>query len=111
MAQPIIQQCKNCNSLIELQKKLKCTILFLVNRKLNGRRFNINAPIDQKQFRDLQVYDRIIKKKLINHTYPCAGIDNQDIVTKLSAIVQEDECSQCEDCFPEQSTTTTTILP
>jgi hypothetical protein len=50
--------------------------------------------------------------RLFNPKYPTNDIDSQDIISKLSQLVMDRECSQCVDCFPEEDspTTTTTTL-
>jgi hypothetical protein len=110
MQKPTIQQCSNCSSIKELYSKIQCSILFLTKNKLNNSKFNTTLYFDRGRFQDLQVYERVARRRMFNSGYPSNDIDNQDIITRLMELVDERECSQCTDCFPELETTTTTLL-
>lgn len=105
----ILKDCENCNELEAIYNKIECTLLYLARNKDASLKYNVDVYFNQDLFNDLMRYKRIIGKRLTGCSYPCSSIKTSDIIAKAAFLVFRDaNCSQCEDCFPEQTTETPT---
>lgn len=100
-----LTECTNCNELSTLYNKLECTILYLAQNKWQTLAYNTSAYFDQKLFNKLVRYKRIVGERMHNCTYPAPDIKTADIINQAALIAFRDgNCSQCESCFPELET-------
>lgn len=108
--------CTNCGSLEKLLSSIECTLVQLMREKLNSLKYNIDYCFDTYRYKALLRYKRIIKMRLRNPSYPASDIKLNQILTIVTLLVDDKECSKCVECDittlkPKVSTPTTTIAP
>ena len=93
-----LTKCTNCESLEELTAFLECTLVHLAKGKYNSEIYNLNYCPDMHRFKSLMRYKRILKRRLYDPTYPCSSVKISDIITQVSLLVDQENCSRCFEC-------------
>lgn len=103
-------ECTTCGSLEEVQSAIDCTLVYHINKKYNALVYNLDCCFDDRLYRDLLRYKRILQNRLYDAVYPCSDIAVDKIVTQAALLALPDDCNRCTDCDIDilSSTTTTT---
>lgn len=108
-------ECTSCGSLKDVLSAIDCTIYHYINKRYNSLVYNVECCNDDRLYRDLLRYRRILANRLYDDTYPCLDISLSHIITQASLLALPDDCGRCSDCDAEilpsttsTSTTTTT---
>ena len=98
----ILVKCDNCDGLKTLYAKVECSILYMMHRKHAINIYNLGDIFDETRYKNLIKYKRILEKKMFDNTYPSTKILTSQLIARISELAFKDEnCSSCEDCFPE----------
>lgn len=101
----LLKECEACSDLSHLLKQIDCTILYLSKNRDFSIKYNVELYFNQNEFNDLVRYKRIVERRIYSCNYPDATIKTSDIIAYATKLAFRDgNCSQCESCFPEQST-------
>ena len=51
--------------------------------------YNADIYFNESVYKDLLRWKRIIERRVINGTYPCEGIDSQDIISRVINLINK----------------------
>lgn len=105
------EECQSCSSFDSLLKSIDCTILDMSKNKYYSLIYNSELYFDESLFKQLLRYKRILNNRIVKPKYGNPKVDAQDLIGYVKRLIYKENCSLCQDCFPELSTTTTTLQP
>lgn len=89
--------CNNCQSLNSTYELINCSIYQLIRNKWLNQTFNTTLYFDKSRYKTLLRLKRLIKKKLLDETYPCSGYEIQDVIgIANSYLYNQNNCPVCD---------------
>ena len=95
-----ISTCTYCSDLNKVLSQIDCTLRNMIKNKYNVLSYNVTLSFNDRMYRDLIRYKRIITNRLFNPTYPSKLASVDVILTKASLLIDKNKCSVCPECFP-----------
>lgn len=105
-----VKGCTSCGSLKEIYNEVECTLIDLIRKKWTNAQYNTSLSFNQRLYKDLVRYKRVVYNRMFNPSYPASCIDVQDVITQARLRAYKGGgCSQCSSCFPpDESSTSST---
>jgi len=81
--------CSNCQSLKNLLDKIDTSLYKRIKGKWTNVIYGTDVYFNEGVYTDLVRYKSILQKKIINPSYPDSRIDTQDIIGKITLLINK----------------------
>lgn len=84
-----LTECTNCGSIKGLLSQIDNSIVKRIQNKWSNVIYNTELYFNPSVYKDLLWWKRILENKVININYPIADVDNQDVIGKITLILNK----------------------
>lgn len=89
MPTALLQGCSNCSSLKSLLEQIDSSLCKRITNKWYQEIYAADTYFNKDVYRDLMRYKRILERRVVEGTYPCKDIDSQDIISKITLLINK----------------------
>lgn len=85
----LITSCTNCNTIKALIAKIDESLYKRIRNKWWNLVYSADTYFNPSVYKDLLRYKSILEKRIVNSTYPCPSISIQDVIGKITLLINK----------------------